>query len=282
MNLNISIPSMDEFNALAARVAALEKKPAPTPAPAPGPAPTPAPAPQPSGIWAGWGSPIDRARFDGNTVDTGFWGLYDSVGNGGNGRRSPSAFSQGGGVLTVTGTPDNTTGGTQSNDGHAHNRGRWVVEMQVYTQGPGHPYHAVAAIIPQGVDYLGGARDCDFAEFDGNKPPYCFIHYLTPGGNKQAYAQAGGVDTTQWNEYVFTITDTWMSWHVGGKLIFVSTDPAAIPSKDIGLGFNIQLDAFQPGGMGLTFMKVRRFDYYPPPANLTRPVGPPPLVGDYR
>lgn len=254
-----------------------------TPAPRPLPVPTPRPSPTPrTSIWDGWGSPADGAKFDGNTVDTAFWGLYGpGPGNGGNGRRVPSAFTQSNGTLTITGGTDNTTGGAQSNPGHTHNRGRWAVEMQVDSQGPGKGYHAVAAVIPQGVPYLGGARDLDFAEFDSGTSPYVFLHYITPQGNKQDYAK-GNVDTREWHEYVLEITDSWMAWYIDGNVVGVDTIAAAIPSKDIGLAPNIQLDAFQPDGMAATTMRVRRFDYYELPANLTQPSGPPLSVGDYK
>ncbi len=132
------------------------------------------------------------------------------------------------------------------------------------------------------MDYLGGARDLDFAEFDANQPPYVFLHYRTPQGNKQDYALAQQVDTRIWHEYVLEITDGWMAWYIDGKVQIVDTNLAAIPDRNIGLGFNLQLDAFQPNGMARTIMDVRRFDFYTLPAGIVQPTGPMPSIGDYR
>src|SRR5919107_827690 len=56
-----------------------------------------------------WGAAAGVEDFDGTLSN---WGVYDGVGHAGKGRRSPAAMNASGGILTITGDPGGTTGGT--------------------------------------------------------------------------------------------------------------------------------------------------------------------------
>jgi licheninase len=72
----------------------------------------------------GWGTPNRIDDFS-DPGSLGSWGVYDSPGHNGNGRRTPKAMSVSNGVLTITGDSAGNSGGMAWMPGQMY--GRWEV-----------------------------------------------------------------------------------------------------------------------------------------------------------
>ncbi|MDT5083161.1 MAG: hypothetical protein QOF88_2267 [Mycobacterium sp.] len=91
----------------------------------------------------GWGPPNRVEDFDEYPGGPG-WEVYDSVGHGGNGIRTPNALTVGDGVLTITGDELGNSGGLALLPGQLY--GRWEVCMKSAPASPN--YHSVALLWP--------------------------------------------------------------------------------------------------------------------------------------
>ncbi|TDD73321.1 glycoside hydrolase family 16 protein [Actinomadura rubrisoli] len=130
---------------------------------------------------AGWGRPVASDDFDGKTIDRKNWAVYDGPGHAGKGRRIRSAVSVRGGVLTITGRRDGTTGGVAWMRG-AQKHGRWEARVRM-SRGCA-CYHPVLLLWPihggGGVSPDGGGGEIDYTETidDGRRRHTAFyLHY---------------------------------------------------------------------------------------------------------
>lgn len=182
-------------------------------------------------------------EFDGTTLDTQKWGLYDSPGHDGNGLRRPSAFSLDGlGNLVVTAKMVNgelVSGGMAGLLDFTYGR----VEFRVKTEpDPTGTMSGVVLTWPQKQSapeftendmYETGPRVNNRSAFD------TFIHFgETTFWQKWTTHE---VDPSQWHTIAMEWYPNLLEIYVDGLLGFSVSDPAVIP--DILHHLAIQLDA---------------------------------------
>ncbi|KAK2613056.1 hypothetical protein QQS21_000985 [Conoideocrella luteorostrata] len=187
----------------------------------------------------GWKNLVQQDNFDGTKVSSA-WGIYDGPGHAGNGRRSPSAFSVKNGILTVTGTPDGTTGGMAWKKGQLY--GRWETRAR-YTAGTS-AYHPVLLLWPDKEDWPVGG-EVDYSEVgDGKRQTLdFFLHYGKDNQQEHASTQ---LDMTQWRNYAVEWTKDHVVGYVDGKEFFRNKNRAAVPPRS--MHATIQLDWFPGSG----------------------------------
>lgn len=222
----------------------------------PVPVPTTSHSPSGSGDSAasklGWGTPNAGDEFNGSAVDSSVWGVYSGAGHVGNGRRLPSAFSVGDGVLTVTGLANGDTGGMAWHGGQA--RGRWEVRMRAPKGSD--TYHPVLLLWPDAEDWPVGG-EVDFAEiFDGDRDEAnFFLHYGS--SNSQTHGSVD-VDATQWHNYAVELSGTCVTGWIDGVRWFQDCTPSHQPPR--AMHPTVQLDWFP--GDGDSSKSSMQVDYY--------------------
>ncbi len=207
----------------------------------------------PVALAQGWvAREVARDDFDGQSVDPARWGVYNSPGHAGKGKRSPSAFTivadataAGGRALRVRGTEDGTTGGMA----HRTNQrfGRWGVRMRVPTGDK--RYHPVLLTWPQAENWpLGG--EIDFAEGEcGVDKMAFFLHYSA--ANKQTSGRVE-VDTSAWHWWEMEWAPDAVRGWCDGRLFFEDRDRSHFNYDGFGRHHGtIQLDWF-PGSAART------------------------------
>jgi len=187
-----------------------------------------------------WGTPVGGDEF-GYTgpPDPEKWSVYDSVGQDGRGRRSPSAWNVNGSVATVTGDGSGTTGGMSAL--FANRRyGRWEARMRTSARDP--EYHPVLILWP---DAGPGSRcpEIDYAEGISSTTKINFFLHYGCGGRQVSEEKA--VDTTQWHNYAVQWNPAGITGYVDGVEWFSDTDPAHQPPGS--MHQTVQLDWFPDG-----------------------------------
>ncbi|MGK5554417.1 glycoside hydrolase family 16 protein [Actinomadura kijaniata] len=206
----------------------------------------------------GWGRPVARDDFTGRGLDRDDWEVYDGPGHAGKGRRSPSAVAVRDGVLTLTGTPDGTTGGLSWLPG-AGRYGRW--EARVRMDRACACYHPVLLLWPVrgggGVAPRGGGGEIDYLEVVGDgtrRDALFFLHAGTERDHRQRSARVEA-DLTRWHAFAVEWTPRAVTGYVDGMVWFRSDDPAMLPPGRMGQA--VQLDWF-PEEAGRTHPGVPR------------------------
>jgi beta-glucanase (GH16 family) len=224
-----------------------------TTAPAPPPAPTP-PATAPpaddggSGSASGGGDCSAAAdqgwelaaadEFDGDAVDTGRWTLYNGPGNAGVGLRRPSAISQSGGELRITGRGD-VSGGMNWNGGRTY--GRWEVRARMDR---GNGYSPAILLWPSSGNWPAEG-EIDLSEIPlGDRSQSSFTMHWGEEHSQTGWVTPG--DFTQWHCFAIEWQPDHVSFYVDGKAEFLNDDAAAIPRNDMHLA--IQNDVGPVGG----------------------------------
>ena len=186
-----------------------------------------------------WGTPVRTDDFsDPSSLTT--WQVYNSVGHGGNGRRTPAALSVADGLLTVAGDAEGNSGGTAWRPGQLY--GRWEI---CATSSPASPnYHSVLLLWPDSENWPSDG-EIDFMEildparqtvtasvlkFDQRDPIL---------GELNFHANVT-VDATQWHSWA-------VQWQPDGIVGYVDGEPwfetsANIPITPMHLA--MQLDNF--------------------------------------
>jgi hypothetical protein len=246
----------------------------------PPPAAAPSADPPSAAVTYHWGEPDPQLSFDftgAGMPSPSVWNLYRSAGHAGNGLRRPEQITLHEGYVQIAGLADATSGGMMSWAVYPP-FGRWEVRMRVDGRGLGHRYHAVVALIPDGVPYDGGAGDLDFAEADVDEGrAHVFIHYPP---RKQTYASVP-IDLAEWHAYAIELAPDHISWFVDGTLAMTTTIRAAITGAR--WTTNIQLDAYYPGDLAPSNMQVDYLRYYPLPEDGARLLpGPVPTTDNFR
>jgi hypothetical protein len=185
----------------------------------------------------GWGSP---EREDDFSSGDGQWSIYDGAGHGGQGKRSPSAVSTTGGVLTLTGDPSGTTAGMAWNPGRKY--GRWEGRVRAPAGDPS--YNALLLLWPDAEDWPSGG-EVDFMEMSdpSRQETNMFLHY---GADNQQLNGKVQVDATQWHNWAVEWTPDAITAYVDGREWFRTTDKSTFPPGPMHLC--IQLDWFPQGG----------------------------------
>lgn len=209
----------------------------------------------------GWGTPLpqsDEFNYVG-APDPTKWGVYDSAGHNGNGRRVPGANRVGQGILRQTGLANGDTGGMAS---LLNQRGgKWEVRARVTGSGPGRPYHAVLLTWPQSERWPQGG-EYDFFEVNvGDTEATAFMHHPADTVIQDQF-RSRTLDLGSWHNYGF-------AWDAAGKTLtgyidgvewFNVTDPSAqAPGPMHG---TVQLDAFSSGPMQQAFFDLDWYRIY--------------------
>lgn len=188
-----------------------------------------------------WGRPTGGDEFNGFSVDRAKWGIYDGPGHDGNGCRCPGQVTEGGGLLTITGLADGTSGGLAWRQGQTY--GRWEARMRVVQQGTGgQPYHPVLILWPDSDIWPSGG-EIDFAESDaGARDVGAFLHYAdgSTDGAQQGFNTS--VNLSQWHNYAVEWTADHISGYLDGKLWFRTADSFVQPPGP--MHATVQLDDF--------------------------------------
>jgi beta-glucanase (GH16 family) len=185
----------------------------------------------------GWGTPT---REDDFSAGLGDWGVYDGAGHGGNGRRSPGAITVRDGVLTITGTPDGTSGGMAWNPGRKY--GRWEARVRSPAGDP--DLHSVLLLWPDAEDWPSGG-EVDFMEISdaSRRNVEMFLHYGADNSQVQGDVD---VDATQWHTWAVEWTRDHIAAFVDGEEWWRTDDTGILPPGPMHL--TIQLDNFgNPG-----------------------------------
>jgi hypothetical protein len=195
----------------------------------------------------GWTKLIARDDFSGTSLHSS-WGAYDSVGNSGDGRRSPGQISVRDGILRITGTPDGTTGGMAWD--YPRRYGRWEIRAR-FPAGCG-CYHPVLILWPADDPWPAGG-EIDYAEvFDGPRARlHFFLHY---GEDNRQLAGSTAVDMTRWHNFAVEWTAGHISGYVDGDRFFHTTYRDAFPPGR--MEQTIQLDWFPDGSGGGATLEV--------------------------
>ena len=203
-----------------------------------------------------WGTPTGVEDFDGTLSN---WGVYDGPGHAGNGRRSPSAVSVSGGILTITGDANGTTGGMAWRLGSAQ-YGRWEARVKSPAADP--TYHAVMLLWPDAENWpVGGEVDVMEISDETRQKTDFFLHY------GEADHQLHGekvIDATQWHNWAVEWTPTTITGYVDGVAWFSTTRADALPPGPMHLA--LQLDWFPGSGSGAVRQSEMQVDwvrYYP-------------------
>ncbi len=165
------------------------------------------------------------------------WGVYDGPGHAGNGRRSPSAMSVAGGILTITGDANGTTGGMAWRLGGAK-YGRWEARVKSPVADP--TYNAVMLLWPDAENWPAGG-EVDFMEIgdETRQKTDFFLHY---GEDDHQLHGEKVIDATQWHNWAVEWTPTTITGYVDGVEWFSTTRADALPPGPMHLA--LQLDWF--------------------------------------
>jgi chitodextrinase len=181
-------------------------------------------------------------EFDGTTVNTSKWTLYNSAGNGGNGLRRPSAITlDGAGHLVITADMENGTlvsGGMNAKldltYGYYEFRVRTEVDPTATTSG-------VVLMWPTSGNWpTDGETDIyETGSYTNTRSPfYSFVHW---GSTNQQTSTVQNADGTQWHTMGLDWTPSALKFYRDGVLVWTVTNSAAIP--DVMQHMAIQLDA---------------------------------------
>jgi hypothetical protein len=150
-------------------------------------------------------------------------------------------MSVSGGVLTITGDANGTTGGMAWRDGHAK-YGRWEAHVRAPVADPS--YNALALLWPDAEDFPVGG-EVDFMEMtdETRRQVEFFLHYGS--GNSQDHGSVQ-IDATQWHTWAVEWTETAIVGYVDGVEWYRNTDTSHFPPRPMHL--TLQLDWFPKGG----------------------------------
>ena len=185
----------------------------------------------------GWGTPNHVEDFDGSLKA---WGLYDGVGHGGKGRRTPDAVTVKDGVLTITGDAEGNTDGMAWNTSQKY--GRWEGRVKAPVSDPS--YHAVMLLWPDAENWPVGG-EVDFMEMSDHtrQSTETFLHYGKDNSQLQGKVN---VDATQWHNWAVEWTPTHLTTFLDGKQWWTTSKTAALPPGPMHL--TLQLDWFPKSG----------------------------------
>lgn len=183
----------------------------------------------------GWGDPNRVDDFT-DLSSLGGWGVYDSQGHDGNGRRTPAAVSVADGMLTITGDPQGNSGGMSWTPGQY--QGRW--EACVKSPPASENYHAVVLLWPDANDWPSGG-EVDFMEVSDptRQSAQAFVHYGPDDSREDGEIQ---IDAAQWHSWAVEWTSQHIAVYMDGALWWENTNLAALPPRPMHVC--IQLDNF--------------------------------------
>jgi hypothetical protein len=197
-----------------------------------------------------WGPATRREDFDG---DLSAWTVDDGTGQGGKGRRAPSALSVANGVLTISGDANGTTAGLAWGPGATH--GRWEARIQSPVADP--TYHAVMELLP---DQASTGSEVDV--MDNSDPTRQKTDFVLHHSGNSPHGQVT-VDATQWHDWAVEWSPGRITAYLDGQRWFTTTRTSAFPPGAMHLV--LRLDWFPTGGGAVqpSTMKVDWVRFYP-------------------
>jgi Glycosyl hydrolases family 16 len=201
-----------------------------------------------------WGTPNRSEDFTNGSSLAG-WDLYDSVGNEGNGRRTPSAAFVADGLLTITGDAQGNSEGMAWQAGQMY--GRWEVCVRSTPAPDG--YHSVLLLWPDSENWPSDG-EVDFMEItDPSRQSVEFwLHYGPDNSDESGGVQ---IDATQWHAWAVEWTPHGITAYVDGNLWFETTNTRHLPPGPMHM--TIQLDNFGGDLSGGAQMQVDWARQYP-------------------
>jgi glycosyl hydrolase family 16 len=195
-----------------------------------------------AGKLLGWGEPSVTETFD-KPLDLQAWNVYDSVGHGNRGRRSPDQVNVKDGMLVIDGDPKGSTGGLALADGQMY--GRW--EGRVRAPASDETYHALLLLWPDAENWPAGG-EVDFMEMTDpqRQDTNMFVHYSEDGKQDQKDHGEVRADGTQWHNWAVEWTPEHIIAYLDGREWFRTVDPKTQPPGPMHLA--IQLDWFPSQG----------------------------------
>ncbi|MEJ3656995.1 glycoside hydrolase family 16 protein [Actinomycetes bacterium KLBMP 9759] len=198
----------------------------------------------------GWGTPSREETFD---ADSGGWRLYDGTGHAGKGKRSPGAVSRDGGILTITGDAQGTTGGMAWLPGQKY--GRWEGRVRAPAADPS--YNALLLLWPDADDFPAGG-EIDFMEMQdpARRTTKAFVHY---GEQNKQVSGSVAVEASTWHNWAVEWGPDAVITYLDGEEWFRTTDKAVIPSGPMHLC--VQLDWFPEDGAAAVKESTMQVDW---------------------
>jgi hypothetical protein len=182
--------------------------------------PSPSPTPEPSGFTL-----MFQDDFNGTSVDSNSWNLYDGPGHAGNGLRKPSAFSVQNGILTITAQMLNgqiVSGGMSNKLNVLYGRFEARVRKE---RDPSGAMSGVFLTWPELQDrYKYGENDIWETGPTTGTDFHTYIHYGT-----QQYHYQHNADHTQWHVMAMEWSPSQIRIYRDGALVWTLSDTAAIP-----------------------------------------------------
>lgn len=185
---------------------------------------------------------VFEENFDGNSVNTAEWLMYDSPGHAGNGLRRPEAFTVENGLLVVTAQMKD---GEIVSGGMAHRRNYTFGKFEFKVRTEADPSQATSGVVltwPQSERWpIDGENDIyETLTSASRKPFHTFIHY--DADNKQ-YHFKHEADGKEWQVMAMEWTEDAIKIFRNDKLVWKLDAPRAIPK--VPHHICIQLDAFK-------------------------------------
>jgi hypothetical protein len=211
--------------------------------------------PTTAGAALGWGQPNREDDFT-DPSSTKNWGMYDGPGHAGNGRRTPTAASILGGLLTITGDAQGNSEGMAWNPGQKY--GRW--EGCVKSPPGADSLHSLLLLWPDAENWPVGG-EVDFMEISdpARQSVDGFLHYGADNSQETANTK---IDATGWHAWAVEWTQQHIAYYVDGKQWFQTTDTSHLPPGPMHLC--IQLDYFGGGASAGAKEIVNWVRQYPP------------------
>jgi beta-glucanase (GH16 family) len=237
--------------------------------PAP-PAPAGGNCPQTAAKAFDWGASTRHSDFDGTAVPPDWHPYGPEPGHAKNGTRTPDAVTVGGGVMSINGTQDGTTGAVSWHPGQQY--GRWEACVRADKGSGG--LNALLLLWPVEENFpVGGEIDWMENMSDDRQETSFFLHY--GADNQQEYGSVQH-DATQWSAWALEWTPEKITAFVNGKEWYSTTETDHFPPG--AMNMTMQLDYFGDAG-GPSAMHMDWADQWAlpesKPATLSLPPGAP-------
>ncbi|MDR1585286.1 MAG: glycoside hydrolase family 16 protein [Prevotellaceae bacterium] len=210
--------------------------------------PDPVPTENPVAEW----KLVFQDDFNGTSVNTADWSMYNSPGHAGNGLRRPGAFSVADGVLSVTAQ---MIDGQLVSGGMAHKLNLAYGKFEARVRAGECESKATSAVLltwPQSERWpVDGENDFYETGTNDRRSFDTFIHY---GANNNQFHKKHNFDVRDWLIVAMEWEPEWIKIYVNGVLQWTLTEKIAIPQVPHHLC--IQLDAFKKEMTGITIMQV--------------------------
>ena len=177
-----------------------------------------------------WGMPIYQDHFNGGSLSTADWYIYDDTDNpDAKPPRRPDAVKVHDGVLQLIGGVNaegkDVSGGIQSKMGRKY--GRWEIRFKV-DRGSG--YSAAVLLWPERNEDWPDAGEIDFTEIPGGDrtTAHTIVHN---GPDNEQVGATMHADFTQWHTVGVEWTADYVAFYLdGAKQQFTVTDPTMVPN----------------------------------------------------